>query len=103
LPKRPSVAREVRAIARAFTIVGSALSRLAPLLGQAGSDPIQKADRPRRKLKLSAERRAVLKLQGEYMGYLRGLKPRQKVQVKTLRSAKGFAKAVALAKRFARG
>jgi hypothetical protein len=36
------------------------------------------------------------------MGYLRGLKPKHKAQVKTLRVAKGFRPAIALAKRLAK-
>lgn len=36
------------------------------------------------------------------MGYLRSLKPRQKAQVKSLRSAKGVSAAIALARKLAR-
>jgi hypothetical protein len=51
---------------------------------------------------LSAARRAALKQQGRYMGYLRTLKSRQKAQVKALRSTKGVRAAISLAKRLAR-
>lgn len=44
----------------------------------------------------------MLKLQGQYMGFLRGLRPRQKTQVKALKSSKGFRAAIALAKRLAK-
>ena len=37
--------------------------------------------------------RAALVLQGQYIGHLRNLRPRQKAQVKALREAKGMAAA----------
>jgi hypothetical protein len=55
-----------------------------------------------RTLKLSPARRASLKLQGQYMGYLRGLGVRQKARVKAVRTKKGIRPAIAMAKRFAR-
>lgn len=97
------MAREIRIIRHALMSIASALGRLAPQLGRPRNPKLDASDRPRRKLKLSAERRAALKLQGEYMGFLRGLKPRQRSQVKALRAAKGFGRAVALAKKLARG
>ena len=57
--------------------------------------------RTRRSLKLSPQRRATLKLQGAYMGFMRQLGPRQKTRVKALKAAKGFPAAIALAKRLA--
>ena len=103
MPKRRSIAREIRAIRRALTSISTALGRLAPLL-EVGRRPVPEAPvRQGRKLKLSAERRAALKLQGQYMGYLRGPRPRQRSQVKTLRAAKGFGPAVTLAKKLASG
>jgi hypothetical protein len=55
----------------------------------------------KRTLTLSIEVRALRKLQGTYMGYLRNLKPRQKTRVKALREAKGYPAAVKLARRLA--
>ena len=63
----------------------------------------QRAPVARRKLKLSPARRAALKLQGQYMGYMRGLKPAQKKSVKALAASKGVSAAVALARKLARG
>lgn len=97
------MARDILIIRRALTSIASALGRLTPQLAQPRAAKREATDRPRRKLRLSAERRASLKLQGEYMGFLRGLKPRQQAQVKATRAAKGFARAVALAKKLARG
>jgi len=55
----------------------------------------------RRSLKLSPRRRATLKRQGSYMGYVRQLGPRQKARVKALKAAKGFPAAISLAKTLA--
>lgn len=103
MPKRRSIAREIRTIRRAITSIATALGRLAPLL-EGTRRPVPEAPvRQGRKLRLSTERRAALKLQGQYMGYLRGLRPRQRSQVKALRAAKGFGPAVTLAKKLASG
>jgi hypothetical protein len=53
----------------------------------------------RRKLTLSPARRAALKLQGQYMGYMRKLKPRQKDQVKAIRAKKGIRAGIAAARK----
>src|SRR5437868_5707200 len=44
----------------------------------------------KRILTLSPARRAALKLQGQYMGHVRGLGPLQKRRVKALKEAKGY-------------
>jgi hypothetical protein len=97
--------RELRIITRSLRSIQSALARLAPALdagreaGMAARG--EGASTPRRNLKLSPARRAALKLQGQYMGYMRGLKPREKKQVKALAASKGIAQAVGLARRLA--
>jgi hypothetical protein len=50
---------------------------------------------------LTPEFRRKLKLQGKYMGTMRGLKPRQRARVKKIRAAKGVRAAIAAAKRMA--
>jgi len=52
-----------------------------------------------RKLRLSPKRRAQLKLQGQYMAYLRALKPKQKAEVKRLREMKGMQAALVRVRR----
>jgi hypothetical protein len=98
--RRRSVSRDVLVIRKSLVSIAKALGRLAPALGAAsrgdGSPPTQ-----RRKLRLSPARRSALKLQGRYMGYLRGLKPRQKARVKALRAKKGLSPAIRLAKALA--
>jgi hypothetical protein len=75
-----------------------ALARLAPALEAALGGTSNPSPRGR-KLRLSPARRSALKLQGQYMGRLRSLKPRQKARVKALRAAKGVRPAIAFAKR----
>jgi hypothetical protein len=48
---------------------------------------------------LTAQDRARLKLQGRYMGTLRGLKPRDRARVKKIRARKGVRAAIAAARR----
>lgn len=44
---------------------------------------------PRRKITITAQRRDQLKLQGQYMGYMRQLKPKQKAEVNLPVSQRG--------------
>jgi hypothetical protein len=59
----------------------------------------QPRDEGKRRLHLSARRRAALKVQGRHMGYLRALTAPQKKRVKALKARSGYAPAIALAKR----
>ncbi len=99
---RSTAARDIRTIHQGLASVVAALARLIPLVERASTNE-QAAKPPTRKLTLSPERRAALKLQGEYIGHLRGLRPRQKAEVKALRAAKGLAQAARLAKKLASG
>jgi hypothetical protein len=91
-----SISSDIRTIGKALVSIASALDR-SPLWATPAAAPIDQR-RPRAKtLKLSARRRAALKLQGQYMGHIRMLKPRQKVRVKALRQKKGMRAAIALA------
>ena len=77
--------------------VGKLVARIGQLEQRKGPG----GSKPRRSLKLSPRRRAALKLQGAYMGFMRQLGPRQKSRVKALKAAKGVAPAIALAKKLA--
>jgi hypothetical protein len=99
-PRRMSVGRELRAIGRSLEAIAGALGRLGPALKAMERSPGQAATRrPRRKP--SAKRLAALKLQGQYMGHIRNLGPRQKARVKALRVSKGIDAAIRLAKQLA--
>ena len=100
--RRSSRARQVAAIRRSLLSIEKALGGLSPLLTVAPVAGPKGSTRRARKLTLSPARRAALKLQGQYMGYVRRLKPRQKTRVKALRAAKGVGAAIRLAKRLAK-
>ena len=101
--QRRAVARHVQTIRTSAHAISKALRQLnRPLreLLKAGAIPKRQDHRPRPKL--SPRRRAALKLQGRYIGYIRLLKPRQKAQVRALRESKGVGAAIALAKKLSR-
>ncbi len=97
-PRGISVGREIKAVRRSLSAIAGAIERLA----RAASTPARGGLRGR-KLKLSSARRAALKLQGQYMGYLRNLAPKKKARVKASRTTHGIRPAIALAKRLAKG
>jgi hypothetical protein len=101
---RTTISTELRSIIRSVGSIQDALTRLIPVLASApaASAAGPAAPAPRRKLNLSPQRKAALKLQGQYMGYLRGLKPRQQARVKALAAAKGIRTAVGLAQKLAK-
>jgi hypothetical protein len=87
--RRSSVGREIQVIGRSLSSIAQALTRLTPLIA-AASAPQSRNPRTRvRRLTLSPGRRAALKLQGQYMGYMRNLKPAQKTRVKGARTTNG--------------
>ncbi len=89
---------DIRAITKSLKVLARHLGRLAPLLGEHQDVVIVgKRSRPQ----LSARHRAALKLQGRYMGLLRGLRPRQAAAVKRVRAEKGVRAAIAAARRVA--
>ena len=97
MPKS-TLSSEVRAMRLALRQLGRAFDRFAVQLDKtnaAGTKP------HRRKLHLTPARRAALKLQGRYLGYMRPLKPAQKAKVKKIRATKGIRSAIAAAKRLA--
>ena len=100
MPRQPSVGRELERIVTAVRQLEDSLSRLAPLLD---SDALDGAPPRQRRRRLPAARRAALKLQGQYLGHMRHLRPRQRARVKALRAAKGVRVAVALARRMRQG
>ncbi len=104
MPKRSRgpIEKQARVILKSLGAIAEALARIVAVAKAAEGRKRPAVNRGRRRLELSPKRRAALKLQGSYMGYLRGLKPRQKAQVKALRARKGFRAAIAMAKRMAK-
>ena len=93
-------------IKQQIRIIEKSFNRLAVTFRELGAGlaampaPTTNGPRTARKApKLTAGRRAALKLQGRYMGTLRGLKPAQKRQVMKVRAEKGIAAALKMAGR----
>ncbi len=103
MPKRhrDPITKHIRIIRRSLTAIDRSLGRLVALTNGAGRGASLEPEPKKRKLKLTPARRAQLKLQGQYMGYLKQLKPRQQAAVKALRAKKGFRAAIASAKQLA--
>lgn len=98
MPRRKDpIKTQIRAAKRAIREAEKALASLTSLVRSYKSTGETKS----RKLNLSPQRKAVLKLQGQYMGYMRQLGPRQKAQVKALKEKKGFKPAIAAARKLA--
>ncbi len=98
-----AVARHVQAIRTSALAISKALRHLdRPLKELLQGDATPTRTSRRATPKLSPRRRAALKLQGRYIGYVRLLKPRQKARVKAFRASKGVGPAIALAKKLSR-
>jgi hypothetical protein len=86
--------RTLRAIAAALTGISRALLAEARTLPRSAPPPPR-----RRSPRLSRARRAQLKLQGTYIGSMRGLPVAKKARVKREREKRGLAAAIRLARR----
>ena len=88
--RRSPLTKQIRIIRKSISTIERALKHLTPVLRKAATPA---RGRPR-KLRLSPKRRAALKLQGTYLGYMRQLKPRQKARAKAVKETKGFEAAI---------
>lgn len=105
--RRTSVKRSLDAIERAFAEIETSLGALTKRIRRAERQAerrVRSAGRtsPRRSLRITPKRRAQLKLQGAYMGFMRQLGPRLKAQVKAIKEKKGFEDAIRLARKLAK-
>ncbi|HZI95299.1 MAG TPA: hypothetical protein VFE84_13725 [Patescibacteria group bacterium] len=98
-----AIAREIRSIRTSFNRLARSFGRIAPLLvavpAQAAGSLGSGGKPPRRRPRLSADQRKALKLQGKYMGTMRGLKRSQRTRIKKIRVMKGIKAAIAAAQR----
>ena len=81
------------------------LMALALLVGTASS-PAAVRSRPsprRRRRSLTPADRARLRIQGEYLGLVRHLSPKDRNRVKALRAKSGYGAAIKVARRLTRG
>ena len=102
--RRTTLKKSFKAIERAFADIEKALAKVSSRVRRAA----RKAARApkattgkRRPAKLTPKRRAQLKLQGAYMGYMRQLKPAQKARVKAVKEKRGFEAAIRMARKLA--
>lgn len=100
-PRRTTLKKSLRGIERAFADIENLLAGFAKQVRRVQREAGRA--KPRRRLTLTPKRRAQLKLQGAYMGYMRQLGPRQKARVKAVKEQKGFEAAIKLARISAKG
>ena len=95
-----TVRRSLKAIERAFADLEASLADIAKRVrrSQRAATRGTRSAGVRRSVKLTPKRRAQLKLQGAYMGYMRQLKPAQKARVKAIKARRGFESAIRAAK-----
>jgi len=93
--------RSLHALATAFEGFGEALGRVQRAATN-GNVSMKTASAARRKMTITPKRRAALKLQGRYMGTMRGLKPGQRAKMKRIKEAKGMLAAIRAAERMGR-
>lgn len=102
-----SVNKVIRKIHRSFLSVAKAIDGLAPVIASVSATRGATNGRGastksgRRRPRLTGVQRQALKLQGQYMGTMRGLKPRQQSRVKAVRREKGIRAAIAEARKLA--
>jgi hypothetical protein len=92
-PRPRSINAEIQSIRRSLTSVVRSLTRLGRAL-QATARAPQAGAPAKRKLRLTPQRMAQLKLQGQYIGHMRMLPARQQARVKALRAQKGIRAAI---------
>jgi len=94
------VSGEIVLVCRALGALDRSVHLLAPP-GLSATTAFNGANgRPARKLNLPPKRRAQLKLQGQYIGYIRQLRPKQKAEVKKVREKQGMKAAIRSAQAF---
>ncbi len=95
---RVVAAAKAQANERVLSAVSAALSGQATVAPASSVKPAKVAAAPaKRKLRLSAKGLAARKLQGQYLGLLRGLQPGPRARVKKMAREKGVAEALKFA------
>lgn len=94
---RVVAAASAQANERVFSAVSAALKGHSSLAAIPATRPAKAAAPAKRKLKLSAKGLAARKLQGQYLGLLRGLSAGPRARVKKVAREKGVAEALKFA------
>ncbi len=93
---RNPITRHARAIRAALTAIDRSLGRLVVVTKEFSRTVVEEQVPRKRRLTLSPARKAQLKLQGQYIGLIRNLKPAQKAKVKAVREKKGMRAAIGI-------
>jgi hypothetical protein len=101
MPRRPSVRPHLRSIRRALSDIEKVFASVAGRARKAERVAVRAAKPARRNLTITPKRRAQLKLQGAYMGFMRQLPARKKAQVKAIKERRGFEAAISTARKLA--
>jgi len=101
VPPHPTLKSHLRTLRRSTRVIARTLNKLEGRLRRLQRQAERAAGRGKRTIRITAKRRAQLKLQGAYMGFMRQLKPAQKAKVKALKAKRGFEAAIRAAKRLA--
>ena len=102
--RRASLKRSLNAIERAFAGIEATVAHLTTRVRRVESDAASRSNTStpkRRPIRITLKRRAQLKLQGAYMGYVRQLGPRQKARAKAVKGKRGFEAAIGVARKLA--
>ena len=100
-PNNAAIEREIRSIRKSFSRLAASFGRIVPMLAQRAAVAAEGGKRLRRRPRLTVRHRQALKLQGKYMGTMRGLSVVKRRQVKAVRADKGIEAAIKLAERLA--
>lgn len=105
MPRHSTIlAREIRSIRHSFNRLASSFGRLGPMLTKSAAEArkeIEETKSMRRRPRLTDAQRRALKLQGKYMGTMRGLKPADRAKIKRIRVERGIRAAIQAAQRMA--
>ncbi|HEY6051898.1 MAG TPA: hypothetical protein VIZ58_11655 [Thermoanaerobaculia bacterium] len=88
---------EIRALRERLASLEGMNDGAARSSGRRGRRAGSASARPVRRRKMSPKVRALRRLQGKYMGFVRGLKPAEKARVRSVREKQGMAAAIQLA------
>lgn len=98
------IAKEIRSIRTSFAKLSRSFGRIAPVLASLPTTAelavaAARGKKVRRRPRLSHVQREALKLQGKYMGTMRGLSPNRRAVIKKVRAEKGIKAAIIVARR----
>lgn len=105
MPRVPSIRSDLSAIRLGLRRLQRALERAAvkarrmELAAELNGSPAS----PRRKLTITPKRRSQLKLQGQYMGFMRQLSEAQKKRVRAVKEKSGHRAAIEIARSLRKG